>query len=77
MAAVTSQEVTKILELTDSFSLHREAIVIPLATGNLGGIEMLPDQRLRITVPSNRPFEEWLMELRGTLTKMNLSPYRH
>ena len=77
MAPVTPEHVMKILELTDSFNVHREAVVIPLATDNHGGVVTLPDQRLRITVPTHRPFEEWLLELREKLAKMDLSTVRH
>jgi hypothetical protein len=67
----------KILKLADSFSLHREAVVIPLATDDHGGVVVLPDQRVRITVPSHQPFDEWLLELRSKLAKMDLSPLPH
>jgi len=66
----------KILELTDSFGLHREAVVIPLATDDQDDVVALPDHRLRITVPKNRPFDEWLVELRSKLTNMDLSAFR-
>jgi len=77
MVTVTAEQVLKILELTDSFSLHRESVVIPLATKDRGGAVILPDQRLQIIVPNNRPFDEWLIELRGTLSSMDLSKIRH
>ena len=77
MAAVRPEQILKILELTDSFNLHREAIVIPLTMEDEGGIILLPDLRLRITVPKNKPFEEWLGELRVKLGEMDLSAIRH
>lgn len=67
----------KILELTDGFSLPRESVVIPLLTEGDGGVSLLPDQRLRIVVPKHRQFEEWLIELRGQLAKMNLQTLRN
>lgn len=67
----------KILELTDSYNIHREAVVIPLATQSHGGVVVLPDQRLRIIVPNNRLFDEWLLELRSELANMDLSAFRH
>lgn len=66
----------KILELTDSFGLHREAIVIPLSVDDRDDVVTLPDHRLRITVPKSRPFNEWLVELRSKLTNMDLSAFR-
>ena len=77
MTAVTTEHVIKILELTDALSLSREAVVIPLASESHGDVVVLPDKRLRITVPSNQPFDEWLVELRGKLAKMDLSGFRH
>jgi len=67
----------KILELTDSFNLHREAVIIPLALGDVGSATLLPDGRLRIVVPKNKPFEDWLVELRTELTRMNLISTHH
>jgi hypothetical protein len=63
----------KILELTDSFNLSREAVMIPLALGDEGSVTLLPDERLRIVAPKNRPFEDWLTELRTRLSNMGLS----
>jgi len=77
MVAVRPEQVTKILELTDSLNLHREAVVIPLQARNGGGVAVLSDQRLQITVPSNRAFDEWIVELRGKLASMDLSTIRH
>ena len=72
MAALHPEQILKILELTDSLNLHRETILIPLATENEGSVTILADRRVRIVVPSNKPFEDWLTELRTQLTKMNL-----
>ena len=77
MISVTPEQVMKILELTDSFNVHREAVVIPLGTEDDGSVTVLPDQRLRITVPRNKPFDEWLLELRGKLGELDLSAIRH
>lgn len=67
----------KILELTDSFNLNREAVMIPLALEDEGSVTLLPDERLRIVAPKNRPFEDWLIELRTRLTDMGLSTMHH
>ena len=76
MGTITPECVMKILELTDSFNLHREAVVIPLSTEDFGSVAVLSDQRLRITVPSNVPIDEWLIELRDRLSTMDLSGIR-
>jgi len=72
MAALRPEQILKILELTDSLNLHRETILIPLSTEDEGSVTILADRRVRIVVPSNKVFEEWLTELRAQLAKMNL-----
>ena len=72
MASLRPDQILKILELTDSLNLHRETILIPLSTEDGGSVTVLADRRVRIVVPSNKPFEEWLTELRAQLAKMNL-----
>ena len=77
MAPVRPNQVMKILELTDSLSLHREAIFIPLQAEPDGGVTLLPDHRLRIVIPMNKPFEEWLLDLKKELSEMDLSSVKH
>ena len=71
--AIRHDEVNKILELTDSFNLHRECIFIPLATEKGGSVPLEHDERLRIVCSSTAPFEEWLTELRKQLERIDLS----
>lgn len=70
---MTSAQVLRILEVTDSLNLNREAIHIPLSTSNDGEVTLLPDGRLKIVASSKMPFEEWLTRLRIQLTQMDLS----
>ena len=72
MGAVRPEQIMKILEITDSLNLHWESVMIPLSTEVEGSVTILADRRVRIVVPSNKPFEEWLTELRAQLAKMNL-----
>jgi len=67
----------KILELTDSFNIHRESVTIPLVAEGAGSVTLLPDKRLRIVVPKNKPFDQWWNELRSQLAKMDLSSLQH
>lgn len=71
------EQVLRILGLTDSLNLHREAIVIPLGTEEDGSVTLLPDGRLRIICPGAESFEQWLGELRDTLQKIDLSKVKH
>jgi len=66
----------RILELTDSFNLSRESIIIPLRTAGQGEVKVLANQRLSIIVPESGRFEEWLVEVRDKLAKMDLSIIR-
>jgi len=73
---VLSDQVLKMLEVTDSFNIHREAIVIPLTTEERGSVNTLADGRLKITCPTRQPFDMWLNELRARLQEMDLSTIR-
>jgi hypothetical protein len=74
---VRPDQIMKILELTDSFNLHREAVVIPLATQSEGSVAIQADHRLHIVVPGTKPFDQWLSELRTQLAEMDLSNLGH
>jgi len=76
MAALRPEQILKILEVTDSLNLHRESVLIPLSTEDEGSVTILADRRVRIVVPSNKSFENWLVELRAKLAGMKL-PTKH
>ncbi|MGD0175246.1 MAG: hypothetical protein ABSC50_00270 [Candidatus Bathyarchaeia archaeon] len=73
MSALRPDQILRILEITDSFNLHRESIFIPLRTEENGSIMILPDGRLRIVCPEAGQFAAWLVELRGELERIDLS----
>jgi hypothetical protein len=73
LGALRPEHVLRILELTDTFGIHREAVIIPLATEETGGIRILPDGHLRIACPNSVSLEEWLRDLRARLERMDLS----
>lgn len=77
MSALRPEQVLRILELTDSFNLHREAVYIPLATEENGNVTVLPDGRLKVVCPKTGLFDVWLDELRSRLKKMDLSNVKH
>ena len=76
LRAIRPEEVMKVLEITDSFNLHRESVFIPLATEETGSVTLQSDGRLRIVCPGTGLFEEWLVELRRQLEKIDLSRLR-
>jgi len=73
LGALRPEHVLRILELTDTFGIHREAVIIPLATEETGSTKILPDGHLRIACPNNVALEEWLRDLHARLEKMDLS----
>lgn len=75
MSAIRTDQVLKILEITDAFNLHRESVFIPLKTEEKGSITILPDGRLRITCPTEH-FTVWIEELLGELQRIDLSKVR-
>ena len=73
MGALRPEHVMRILEMTDSLSISRESVTIPLVTEERGSITILPDGRLRIICPGDADFEAWMKELRHRLGNMDLS----
>jgi hypothetical protein len=73
MNTLHPDQILRILEITDSFNLHRESIFIPLRSEEKGSVAILPDGRLRIVCPETGPFEAWLVQLRDELEKLDLS----
>ena len=61
--AVSFQQISRILELTDGLGLNREWVEIPLSPEMPGVVRKLPNGKLEIVVDAGQPFEEWL----GTL----------
>ena len=61
--AVSFQQISRILDVTDALGLDREWVEIPLSPENPGIVRKLPNGKLEIVVDAEQPFEEWL----GTL----------
>jgi hypothetical protein len=76
MSAIRTEQVLKVLEITDSLNLHRESVFIPLKTEENGSITILPDGRLRIICPRSEQFTSWLEQLRCELQRIDLSKVR-
>lgn len=61
--AVSFQQISRILELTDTLGLNREWVEIPLSPDSPGIVRKLPNGKLEIVVDADQPFDAWL----GTL----------
>ncbi len=58
--AVSFNEITRILDVTDQLGLDREMIEIPLGAERPGRIRTLANGKIEIVVDSGLPFEAWL-----------------
>ena len=67
--AVSFQQISQVLEVTDQLEISREWVEIPLSPANPGTVKKLDNGKLEIVVDSEMPFEEWLQSL-GEKIKM-------
>ena len=58
--AVSFQQISQILELTDALELSREAVEIPLSPESPGVVRRLPNGKIEIVVDADVSFDEWL-----------------
>jgi len=61
--AVSFQQISRILDLTDQLGLNREWVEIPLSPERPGVVRRLPNGKLEIVVDADQPFEQWLSGL--------------
>ena len=75
MKVVTPKQMTRIFEVTDSMSIHREAIVVPLGPEGAGKVQ-LSNKKVEITVPEAGDFDTWIAGLSTEIGKLDLSNVR-
>ena len=63
LRAVSFEQITRVLELTDQLEISREWVEIPLSPANPGRVKKLPNGKLEIVVDSEVPFDQWLNSL--------------
>ncbi len=63
LRAVSFQQISKILEVTDALGLNREWVEIPLSSENPGLVRRLSSGKLEIIVDAEQPFDQWLTVL--------------
>ncbi len=61
--AVSFQQISQILELTDQLEISREAVEIPLSPESPGVVRRLANSKIEIVVDADVPFEEWLQRV--------------
>ncbi len=72
MKVVSQQQILRIFEVTDSMSIHREAIVVPLGPEGSGKVEF-SNNKIQITVPDEGDFDSWISGLREQINKLDPS----
>lgn len=63
LQAVSFQQISRILEVTDALGLNREWVEIPLSPENPGVVRRLQNGKLEIIVDAEQPFDQWLTVL--------------
>ncbi len=71
VGTVRSEQVMKILEITDTLGLHRENVTIPLTTHGAGEITVSDDGKIIILCPDGESFEEFLLKVRSELQALS------
>ncbi len=69
---MSPEQVARIYEVTDSFKLNRDWIVVPLSASDVPLETLLPDGKLLIHAPDGAAFEPWLSELPKRLSELDL-----
>ncbi len=75
MIIVTPQQMDAVLAVTDSMSIHREAVVVPLGPEGQGNVRVAND-KLEVTVPEEGDFNTWIEGLGEAIVKLDLSHVR-
>lgn len=61
--AVSFQQISRILEVTDALGLNREWVEIPLSPEHPGAVRRLSNGKLEIIVDAGQSFDQWLTDL--------------
>ena len=74
---VTAAQIEQVLEVTDSFHLDRDSIVIPLKTDEPSGkVIVLPDGKVLLHPAPGGAFQAWFELLPGVLASLDLRKTR-
>lgn len=65
--AVSFEQITRVLQITDQMEISRELVEIPLSPASPGTVQKLANGKLEIVVDSEVPFDEWLSALKGKI----------
>ena len=77
LQAVSFQQITQILELTDQLEISREAVEIPLSPESPGVVRRLANGKIEIVVDADVSFEEWVQtvpqKIQALMSEQSLS----
>jgi hypothetical protein len=73
LQAVSFQQISKILEVTDALGLNREWVEIPFSPENPGMVRRLSNGKLEIVVDAEQPFDQWLTGLPSRIQQAQVS----
>lgn len=71
--AVSFQQISRILDVTDALGVDREWVEIPLSPEHPGVVRKLPNGKLEIIVDAGQPFEDWLGTLEQHIRRVQAS----
>jgi hypothetical protein len=69
LKAVTLAEIERIFAVLERLGISREVVVIPLRPESPGRMRLLPNGKVEIVVESERPLDEFLVELEAWLRR--------
>ena len=70
---VTPDQIERVLQVTDTFALSRDAVVVPIKSMHeAGAVIVLPDGKLILHPPPGDRFEGWLAALPAELAALDL-----
>ena len=72
LQAVSFQQISRILEVTDELGLNREWVEIPLSPETPGKVRRLANGKLEIIVDGEQPFDRWLDALPAQIQETNV-----
>ncbi len=73
LQAVSFQQISKILEVTDSLGLNREGVEIPLSPESPGVVRRLPNGKIEIIMDAEQFFDQWLTVLPAQIQRAQRS----
>jgi hypothetical protein len=68
---ITQADMETVFEVTDALGIHREAVTVPLAKRDPGGVKSMGKGQLQISLPESVAASEWAQAtLKDELAKL-------